>query len=68
MALPGGFTGTPSLGYGMSDGARDWRIGWRLAPAPGGTGFEVNLDAVRREAANDNDAEHGVMLRSLMRW
>ncbi len=69
VALPGGFTGMPNLGYGMSDGgARDWRIGWRLTPNPGSAGFEVNLDAVRREAANDNDAEHGVMLRSLMRW
>ncbi len=70
MALPGGFNGTPNLGYGMSDGgARDWRIGWRLTPAgPGGAGFEFNLDAMRREVANDNEAEHGVMLRSLIRW
>ena len=68
MALPGGFTGTPNLSYGMSAGARDWRIGWRLAPDPGGAGFEVSLDAVRREAANDAEHEHGVMLRSLMRW
>ena len=64
------FTGTPNLGFGMSDGgARDWRIGWRLTSAVGDDpGFEVNLDAVRREAANDNSAEHGVMLRSLVRW
>ncbi len=34
----------------------------------GDPGFEVNLDATRREAANDNDAEHGVMLRSSIRW
>ncbi|MCY4598729.1 MAG: hypothetical protein OXF27_02270, partial [Acidobacteria bacterium] len=68
MALPGGFTGMPNLGYGMSAGAHDWRIGWRVTPDPGGAGFEVNLDAVRREAANENDAEHGVMLRSLIRW
>ena len=31
-------------------------------------GFEVNLDAVRSEPANDNEAEHGVRLRSLIRW
>ena len=32
-------------------------------------GFEVSLDAVRREAANDDGPpEHGVMLRSLIRW
>ena len=65
----GGFTGTPNLGFGVSDGgARDYRIGWRLtSTASGDTGFEVSLDATRREAAND-DAEHGVMLRSRMRW
>ena len=71
MALLGDrFTGTPNLGFGMSDGgARDWRIGWRLTSAvEGDPGFEVSLDATRREAANDNAAEHGVMLRSLIRW
>ena len=63
------FTGTPNLGFGMSDGgARDYRLGWRLTSAVrGDPGFEVNLDAIRREAAND-DAEHGVMLRGAVRW
>ena len=64
----GGFTGTPNVGFGLSETARDYRLGWRLTPAAsGGTGFEVSLDAMRREAAND-DAEHGVMLRGRMRW
>ena len=64
------FTGTPNVGFGMSDGgARDYRIGWRLTSVVrGDPGFEVSLDAVRREAANDDNAEHGVMLRSLIRW
>ena len=65
----GGFTGTPNVGFGMSEAAQDYRIGWRLTPAaPSASGFEVSLDATRREAANDNGAEHGVMLRSLIRW
>ena len=65
----GGFTGTPNVGFGMSEAARDYRIGWRLTPAAANaSGFEVSLDATRREAANDNDGEHGVMLRSLFRW
>jgi len=34
----------------------------------GGGGFEVNLDATHREAAGDNAAEHGVMLRCIARW
>ena len=75
------FTGTPNVGFGLSGaGARDYRIGWRLTSAvPGDPGFEVSLDAVRREPANDNGAdpgsgsgagkpEHGVMLRAGIRW
>ena len=70
MALMGDrFTGTPNVGFGMSDTAREYRMGWRLTSAvEGDPGFEVSLDATRREAVNDNDAEHGVMLRSLIRW
>ena len=71
MALfGGGFTGTPNLGFGLSDTAREVRMGWRLTSnVRGDPGFEVNLDAIRREAANaDEPAEHGVMLRSLVRW
>ncbi len=64
------FTGTPNVGLGLSDRAREVRMGWRLTSAvPGDPGFEVGLDATRREAENDNgEAEHGVMLRSLVRW
>ena len=55
---------------------RDYRIGWRLTSAlRGDPGFEVNLDAMRREAANPGSgagagsrAEHGIMLRSSIRW
>ena len=70
MALfGGGFTGTPNVGFGLSEAAREVRMGWRLTSAVrGDPGFEVSLDATRREAANENDAEHGVMLRSLIRW
>ena len=78
MALFGDrFTGTPNLGFGTSDGgARDYRLGWRLTSAVrGDPGFEVNLDATRREAANPGSgagagsrAEHGAMLRALVRW
>ena len=64
----GGFTGTPNLGIGLSDTGRDYRLGWRLTSARrGGPGFEIGLEATRREAANA-DAEHGVMLRGTIRW
>ena len=71
MALLGDrFTGTPNVGFGLSDAAREYRMGWRLTSAVrGDPGFEVSLDAVRREAANDDGPpEHGVTLRSLIRW
>ena len=70
MALLGDrFTGTPNVGFGLSETAREYRMGWRLTSAVrGDPGFEVSLDATRREAANDNGAEHGVMLRSLIKW
>ena len=29
----GGFTGTPNLGFGLSDTGRDYRLGWRLTSA-----------------------------------
>ena len=64
------FTGTPNVGFGLSDTAREYRMGWRLTSAVrGDPGFEIGLDATRREAVNDNgEAEHGVMLRSMIRW
>ena len=64
----GGFTGTPHLGVGLSDTGRDYRLGWRLTSARrGDPGFEIGLAATRREAANA-DAEHGIALRSVIRW
>ena len=64
------FTGTPNLGFGLSDTSRDYRIGWRLSPAvQGHVAFEVNLDATRREAAGGNEPpQHGAMLRGAIRW
>ena len=64
----GGFTGTPNVGLGLSDTARELRMGWRLAPAAGGAGFELSLDATRRESAGDAGAEHGVVLRARTSW
>ena len=70
MALFGDrFTGTPNLGVALSDGARAYRLGWRLTSAvPNDPGFEIGLDATRSESANDNEPEHGVMLRGAIRW
>ena len=69
-AFGGAFTGTPNLGFGLSDSARDYRIGWRLTPAArGDSGFEVNLDATRREAAGDGAApENAIGLELRVRF
>ncbi|MCY4003431.1 MAG: hypothetical protein OXF33_06995, partial [Rhodospirillales bacterium] len=74
-ALGDAFTSTPELGFGLSQAWRDYRIGWRLTSAVrGDPGFEVNLDATRREAVIDNFAgagaepEHSVMFRGAVRW
>ena len=68
------FTGTPNVGFGLSDTAREVRMGWRLSPAGGG-GFELNLDAARREAVNDpgpgsgaGSAEHRIGASLIARW
>ena len=78
LALPGGFTGTPNVGFGISATAREWRIGWRLTPAAGSaSGFEANLDATRRETAVGAGepqfgaglpVEHELTLRGVLRW
>ena len=64
------FTGTPNLGFGLSDSAREYRVGWRLTSAVrGDIGFRVDLNATRREAANGNaPPEHGVMLSGAVQW
>lgn len=60
----GGFTGTPNVGLGLSDTARELRMGWRMnAAAGGGGGFELRLDLTRREAGNDDAPEHGIGAR-----
>ena len=66
----GGFTGTPNVGFALSDGgARDWRVGWRLAPAGEAANFSLDLEGTRRESADGGvPVEHGVTLRGELRW
>ena len=53
------FTSTPELGFGLSEGSRDYRLGWRLSRAAGAGSLELALEATRREVANDNSAGGG---------
>ena len=64
LPVLGSFTGTPYAGLGLSDGGRDRRLGWRLAP--GGTAFDFALGVEGTwtgPAADDAAPEYGVMLR-----
>ena len=62
-AFGGRFTSTPEVGFGASEAARDYRLGWRLTPAAGGgPGFQVNVGATRSEPAGAGGPAHGVML------
>ena len=67
LAVSGGFTGTPHVGLGLSDTARELRLGWRLSPAGGG-GFELHLDAARTESGVDPETEHRVGLGLTTHW
>ena len=67
------FTSTPEFGLGLSQGRREYSLGWRLGLAQTGpTALELRLQATRSESAgspaNDNAAEHGIGLRLTARW
>ena len=64
-AFDGRFTGTPHAGFTLGESAREFKLGWRLAPATRtGLDFDLGLEATRREAANDDgEAEHGIGLK-----
>ena len=66
------FTSTPKVGFGMSEGHRDYSLAWRLARdrRRGDIGsLKFSLDVRRRESANDDaEPEHTVGLRLMARW
>ena len=70
-ALEDRFTSTPELGLGLSNGAREYTLGWRLNRRGGPGALELRVEGTRREAsgANDNAApEHGVGFGLTARW
>ena len=70
-ALGDCFTSTPEFGFGMSNGHREYSLGWHLDLAERGTSaFEFALEASRREAVNDDGAEpeHTAGFRATARW
>ena len=68
-ALGGRFTGSPHIGFGLATGARDYTLGWRLAPAANANAPDLSfgVKATRRE--NDTAApEHMVGVEAALRW
>ena len=58
------FTSTPELGLGLSNGRREYSLGWRLNRIQGPAALELRLEATRREETNDNaDPVHGIGFR-----
>ena len=65
----GGFTGTPNVGLGVSEGARDLRLGWRAEPvarrrglrAQPGRGAPRHRRRGRRRARRDAEKHHSVV-------
>ena len=68
--LEGRFAMTPEFGLALSNGHRDYTLGWRLGLAQSDkTALELSLEATRREPANDNGApQHGAGFRITARW
>ena len=68
----GRFTSIPEAGFGMSEGLRDYSLGWRLVRdrRRGDIGsLELALEARRQESANDNTPpEHSAGVRITARW
>ena len=66
----GRYTGTPEIGFSLSERGRETSLGWRLAGARrGDLSFEVRLEGSRLEATNDDRTpEHRFGLRMTARW
>ena len=69
MPVGGRWVGMPRFGIGTSDYGRDYRVGYSLTVAEGGTThFDLGVYANRRESPSQGTAEHGVLGRLTARW
>ena len=59
----GRYTGTPELGFGMSDAVREVVLGWRLAEETRtGLAFGLDVEGARQESVDDGAAGHRLTL------
>ncbi len=68
-ALSGRFTGSPHVGLGLATAARDYSVGWRLAPAANANAPDISFGvrATRRES-DGTVPEHSVGFEAIARW
>ena len=59
----GRYTGTPELGFGMTDAVREVVLGWRLAEETRtGLAFGLDVEGARQESVDDGAAGHRLTL------
>ena len=67
-ALGGRFTASPHAGLGLSEGARDYTLGWRLAPqATAALDLSLGVRATRSES-DTTKPEHSIGVEAALRW
>ena len=67
-AFGGRWTGSPHMGLGLATGARDYSVGWRLAPeAANAPDLSFGVKATRRES-DTQAAEHTFGVELTARW
>ena len=66
-AFGGRWTGSPHVGLGLAAAARDYSVGWRLAPETNAPDLSFGLKATRRES-DAAAPEHAVGVEATMRW
>ena len=68
LPLAGG-TGTPWAGIGLSEGEREYRLGYEFQVGPpAAADVRIALEATRREAGSAAAPEHTLALHSTVRW
>ena len=60
-------SGSPHVGLGLATGARDYSIGWRLAPAANAPDLSFGVKATRRER-DGSQPEHTAGFEIRARW
>ena len=63
----GRFVGSPHVGLGLTADARDYSLGWRLAPATSALDLSLGVTATRREGDHAGP-EHGIAVEIATRW